>query len=75
MYKITNSKHFFRALLFYRFVCFIIVNRNNITCTTYYGDNHYLRNLLPSDKMAAQKMKNKIPARLYIYFPDGEISN
>ena len=24
--------------------------------------------------MAAQKMKNKIPARLYIYFPDGEIS-
>ena len=27
--------------------------------------------------MAAQKMKikNKIPARLYIYFPDGEISN
>ena len=24
--------------------------------------------------MAAQKMKNKIPARLYIYFHDGEIS-
>ena len=38
---------------------------------------HYLQNLLPSDKMAAQKMKN-IPARLYIcffLFPEGEISN
>ena len=34
----------------------------------------YLQNLLPSDKISAQ-MKNKISARLYIYFPDGEISN
>ena len=38
---------------------------------------HYLQNLLPSDKMVAQekKIKNKIPARLYIYFPYGEIYN
>ena len=35
----------------------------------------YLHNLRLPDKVAAQKMKNKIPARLYIYFPYGEISN
>ena len=34
----------------------------------------YLHNLRLPDKVAAQKMKNKIPARLYIYFPYGEIS-
>ena len=35
----------------------------------------YLHNLPLPDKVAAQKkMKNKIPARLYIYFPYGEIS-
>ena len=34
----------------------------------------YLRNSPLPDKVAAQKMKNKIPARLYIYFPYGEIS-
>ena len=37
----------------------------------------YLHNLPLPDKAAAQKkkIKNKIPARLYIYFPYGEISN
>ena len=36
----------------------------------------YLHNLPLPDKVAAQKkIKNKIPARLYIYFPYGEISN
>ena len=36
----------------------------------------YLHNLPLPDKGAAQKkMKNKILARLYIYFPYGEISN
>ena len=36
----------------------------------------YLHNLPLPDKVAAQKkMKNKILARLYIYFPYGEISN
>ena len=36
----------------------------------------YLHNLPLPDKVAAQKkkIKNKIPARLYIYFPYGEIS-
>ena len=35
----------------------------------------YLHNLPLPDKVAAQKkMKNKILARLYIYFPYGEIS-
>ena len=35
----------------------------------------YLHNLPLPDKVAAQKkMKNKISARLYIYFPYGEIS-
>ena len=36
----------------------------------------YLHNLPLPDKVAAQKkIMNKIPARLYIYFPYGEISN
>ena len=38
----------------------------------------YLHNLRLPDKVAAQKkrkIKNKIPVRLYIYFPDGEKSN
>ena len=37
----------------------------------------YLHNLPLPDKVAAQKkkIKNKISARLYIYFPYGEISN
>ena len=39
----------------------------------------YLHNLPLPDKVAAQKKKkkkinNKIPARLFIYFPYGEIS-
>ena len=35
----------------------------------------YLHNLPLPDKVAAQKkIMNKIPARLYIYFPYGEIS-
>ena len=36
----------------------------------------YLHNLPLPDKVAAQKkkIKNKISARLYIYFPYGEIS-
>ena len=41
----------------------------------------YLHNLRLPDKVAAQKkkkkkkkIKNKIPARLYMYFPYGEIS-
>ena len=37
----------------------------------------YLHNLPLPDKVAAQKkkIKNKIPARLYIHFPYEEISN
>ena len=35
----------------------------------------YLHNLPLPEKVAAQKkIMNKIPARLYIYFPYGEIS-